>query len=117
MVGLVNRLPQQIKSWVMRRLGSVAASPWRALPSSVVQFNGKERPWTALAVGTLPAVGNFAFPIQILRSSRGKDDHLARFLLYDGLAQFGALVPIWGGQDTLTEHRLNRLADRIVRRR
>jgi hypothetical protein len=61
-------------------------------------------------------VGNFAFPIQFLRSSRTEDDALARFLLYDGFARIGARVPIWGGEDSLTEHRLNRLADRIVRR-
>jgi len=80
-------------------------------------LNGKERPWTAFAVGALPVVGNFAFPIQLLRSSHEEDDDLARFLLYDGFARIGARVPIWGGEDTLTEHRFNRLADHIVRRR
>ncbi len=77
----------------------------------------KERPWTALCVGTLPVIGNFAFPIQFLRSSRAEDDDLARFLLYDGFARVGAGIPIWGGQDTLTEHKLNRMADHIVGRR
>ena len=79
-------------------------------------LRGKERPWTALAVGAFPVVGNFAFPIQLLRSSREEEDDLARFLLYDGFARVGARIPIWGGEDTLTEHRLNRLADHIVRR-
>ncbi|MDH3201288.1 MAG: hypothetical protein OEM15_10395 [Myxococcales bacterium] len=78
-------------------------------------FNGRERPWTALTVGALPVVGNFAFPIQILWSSQTEEDVLARFMLYDGFAQVGAHVPIWGGKDTLTEHRLNRMADHIVR--
>lgn len=77
-------------------------------------MQGKERPWTALAVGTVPVVGNFAFPIQFLRSSRTEEDELARFLLYDGFARVGAQIPIWGGQDTLTEHALNRVVDRIV---
>jgi hypothetical protein len=77
---------------------------------------GKERPWTALLVGTVPVLGNFAFPIQLLRSSRQEEDDLARFLLYDGFARVGARVPIWGGEDTLTEHRFNRLADYIVGR-
>ena len=45
------------------------------------------------------------------------EDDLARFLLYDGFARIGASVPIWGGEDTLTEHRANRLADQIVRKR
>ena len=77
-------------------------------------MQGKERPWTALAIGTVPVVGNFAFPIQFLRSSRTEEDDLARFLLYDGFARVGAQIPIWGGQDTLTEHTLNRVVDRIV---
>ncbi len=77
-------------------------------------FNGKERPWTALAVGTLPVAGNLAFPIQLLRSSHQEEDDLGRFLLYDGFARIGARVPIWGGEDTLTEHRFNRLADWII---
>jgi hypothetical protein len=77
----------------------------------------RERPWTALAVGLVPVVGNFAFPIQLLRSSHVEQDDLARFLLYDGFARAGASVPIWGGEDTATEHAFNRLADRIVRTR
>jgi len=87
--------------------------------SRIVQnsLRGKERPWTALFIGVIPVLGNFAFPIQLLRSSHKKEDDLARFLLYDGFARIGAGVPIWGGQDTLTEHRANRLADQIVRER
>ena len=87
--------------------------------SRIVQnsLRGKERPWTALFIGVIPVLGNFAFPIQLLRSSHKKEDDLARFLLYDGFARIGAGVPIWGGQDTLTEHRANQLADQIVRER
>ena len=102
---------------VMLGAGPLARSLYtggRIIQNSI---QGKERPWTALAVGTLPVIGNFAFPIQLLRSSQTEEDDLARFLLYDGLARVGARVPIWGGEDTLTEHRLNRLADHIVRRR
>ena len=101
---------------ILLTAGPLARSAYTA--GRVVQnsFEGKERPWTALAIGVLPAVGNFAFLIQFLRSSRTEDDALARFLLYDGFARIGAGVPIWGGEDSLTEHRLNRLADRIVRR-
>ena len=80
-------------------------------------FTGRERPWTALAVGALPVVGNFAFPIQIIWSSQTEEDDLARFVLYDGFSRIGAHLPIWGGKDTLTEHQLNRIADRIVRPR
>lgn len=80
-------------------------------------LHGKERPWTALLVGAVPVVGNFAFPIQFLWSSQTEEDELARFLLYDGFARVGAAVPIWGGEDTLTEHRVNRLAEYIVPKR
>jgi len=102
---------------LMLTTGAVARSLYTG--GRIVQnsLHGKERPWTALAVGTLPVIGNFAFPIQLLRSSREEEDDLARFLLYDGFARVGARVPIWGGEDTLTEHRFNQLADRIVRRK
>ena len=95
--------------------GSVARSLYTG--GRIIQnlLNGKERPWTAFAVGTLPVIGNFAFPIQLLRSSHEEEDDLARFLLYDGFARIGARIPIWGGEDTLTEHWFNRLADLFIR--
>jgi len=77
--------------------------------------HGRERPWVALVVGLLPVVGNFAYPLQIVwSSSTEEDDDLARFLLYDGFSRLAAHVPIWGGRDTLTEHRGNRLAGRVI---
>lgn len=78
---------------------------------------GHERPWVALGVGVLPVFGNFAYPIQIAYSSTEENDDLARFILYDGFARAGAHFPIWGGKDTLTEHLLNRLPDRLIRLR
>ena len=110
-------------------LSMVAAGPVaRSMYTSgrIVQnsIRGKERPWTALLVGVVPVLGTFAFPVQFIRSSQSKEDHLARFLLYDGFARIGAGVPIWGGEDTLTEHRAPstehraiRLAEHIVRKR
>ena len=65
----------------------------------------------------LPVVGNFAYPLQLLYSSRIEEDDLARFILYDGCARIGEKLPIWGGRDTLTEHLLNRLPDRLVKLR
>lgn len=102
---------------VMLGAGPAARSLYTG--SRIVQnsLQGKERPWTALWVGVVPVLGNFAFPIQFLRSSNTDEDHLARFLLYDGFARIGARVPIWGGEDTLTEHRANRLADLVIRKR
>ena len=74
---------------------------------------GSEKPWLALGVGVLPVVGTLAFPTQMIYSSRGKDEKLAQFMLDDGFARVGRHLPIWGGQDTWTEHALNRLPRRI----
>ena len=35
-------------------------------------------------------------PLQIVSSSRGSDDLLAQFILYDGCTAIGARIPIWG---------------------
>jgi hypothetical protein len=75
---------------------------------------GRELPWVALGAGLLPVVGNLAYPVQILYSSTEEADDLARFILYDGCARLGRHVPIWGGADTLTEHVINRLPDRLA---
>lgn len=70
---------------------------------------GYEYPWVALWVGFLPALGNLAYPSQLLYSIRGEDEKLARFMLDDGFTRIGRHFPIWGGADTWTEHVLNRL--------
>ena len=74
-----------------------------------------ELPWIALVVGALPVLGNFAYPVQIVYSSREEDDVLAQFILYDGFSLIGAKLPIWGGRNTSTEHAFNHLPDRLVR--
>ncbi|MCP3917505.1 MAG: hypothetical protein GY711_18325 [bacterium] len=75
---------------------------------------GHELPWIALWTGALPVVGNLAYPLQIVSSSRDGDDVLAQFILYDGCTAIGARMPIWGGRDTLSEHLMNHVPDRIV---
>jgi hypothetical protein len=80
-------------------------------------IHGRERPWAALIVGVLPVVGNFAYPLQIVWSSTDEEDDLARFILDDGFARLGAQLPIWGGEDTLTEHVLNRVPESVLRLR
>ena len=78
-------------------------------------LRGREKPWIALAVGALPVVGNFAFPVQILFSATERRDDLARFLIVDAATRVGRHVPIWGGADTRTEHFFNGSADRVTR--
>lgn len=76
---------------------------------------GTERPWVALGIGTLPIVGNLAYPAQMIYSSGGKDEKLAQFMIDDGFARVGRHLPIWGGEDTWTEHKLNRMPRSIHR--
>ena len=76
---------------------------------------GCEKPWIALIVGVIPMVGNLAYPVQIIFSGAHKHAKVAQFMLYDTFSQFGRLVPIWGGCDTLTEHLFNRCPDVLVR--
>jgi hypothetical protein len=71
-------------------------------------------PWVALLVGLVPLLGSLAFPAQMVRSANDRDEFVARFLIYDSLTRLGQRLPIWGGEDTLTEHVLNRFAHRVV---
>jgi hypothetical protein len=74
----------------------------------------KPLPWVALLVGLLPLVGSLAFPAQMIWSAVGREDRVARFIVYDTFTAIGAKLPIWGGRDTLTEHYFNRLAHRLT---
>ncbi len=75
----------------------------------------RERPWVALGAGTLPVVGNMAFPLQIIFSGAHDQRSVARFILYDTFSRLGQWFPIWGGADSLTEHVANRLANILIR--
>ena len=44
-------------------------------------FHGKQRPWVALGVGSLPGIGNTAYPLELVVSSVGDSQLLARFRL------------------------------------
>ena len=68
-------------------------------------------PWLALGIGVLPVVGNAAYPAQLIYHGTKRGCSIARFILYDTFARIGQHFPIWGGQDTLTEHWFNRLPD------
>jgi len=65
----------------------------------------------------VPVIGNAAFPLQLIYESTDRDNSLAKFILYDVFARVGEAMPIWGGEDTLIEHRLNHLGDFVVRQR
>ncbi|WP_162798111.1 hypothetical protein [Sulfitobacter sp. JL08] len=93
-------------------IGRSAYTLGRMLQSAA---NGHEKPWIALGVGLLPVVGNLAYPAQMIYSAGDKDQKLARFMMDDGFARIGRHFPIWGGQDTWTEHALNRIPRNLNR--
>jgi hypothetical protein len=75
---------------------------------------GQEIPWVAFFVGFIPTFGFIAYPCQIIYSAVGKKGKLAQFIVYDFVSKLGRKIPIWGGEDTLTEHFFNNVADKLV---
>ena len=77
---------------------------------------GKELPWLAFFVGMIPLmIGNIAYPCQMLYSAAGQRGKVASFIVYDTSTRIGGAIPIWGGEDTLTEHFFNHGASKIIR--
>ena len=75
----------------------------------------RELPWIALATGAIPVVGNLAYALQIVSSSRDEEGFVAQFILYDACSTIGRRLPVWGGPDTLIEHAFNHVPDRVIR--
>jgi hypothetical protein len=94
--------------------GSIVRTLYTLARAAQATLTGHERPWIALGVGTLPVLGNLAYPIQIAWTGAGREEPLAQFILYDGCAVLGGKLPIWGGRDTLTEHATNHLPDLVL---
>lgn len=93
-------------------LGRTAYTAGRLIQSVA---RGYERPWIALVVGVFPLIGNLAYPVQMAYSAGGKDEILTRFMLDDGFSRIGRHFPIWGGEDTWTEHVFNRIPGKVIR--
>jgi hypothetical protein len=94
---------------VLLLAGSVARTAYTLWRLSVAAARGRPLPWVALGVGVLPVVGTAAFPLQIAWSGAEGSSRVAAFLLHDAAAALGRSIPVWGGADTATEHRLNDL--------
>ena len=94
--------------------GPIYRSIYTSYRSAVAVTERNPLPWVALLVGLLPLFGSLAFPAQMVWSAGGKRDDVARFIVYDIFSRMAANLPIWGGNDTATEHFLNRLAARLV---
>ncbi len=94
--------------------GSVTRTSYTVFRALQARLAGMPAPWIALGVGLLPIVGSAAYPAQILAAGRSEQGKLAGLILYDTLSSIGRRVPIWGGEDTATEHVFNRLADWVI---
>ena len=88
--------------------GAISRSLYTVYRVVMNYVHSHPRPWAALVVGVLPVVGNIAFPIQLLVDGVRRGRGLSQFIIYDTVTRAGEFVPIWGGADTLTEHKANR---------
>lgn len=73
----------------------------------------KPPPLLALFFSPLPSIGTLAFPAQMIYSARSGQP-LSQFIIYSSLSKTAEHIPIWGGRNTLWDHRLNRLAHWII---
>jgi len=73
----------------------------------------RELPWIALLLGCWPVIGNLAFPLQIIYTSRRESAKVAKLIVYDTFTKLGQWLPIWGGCDTLIEHLFNRVPTHV----
>ncbi len=95
--------------------GSIGRTVYTTIRIAGATAKGTSKPWMALLVGTLPMIGNAAFPIQVIYDGAGRGERVAKFIIYYLFTRLGEIFPIWGGADTLLEHRFNRLAHCIFR--
>jgi hypothetical protein len=72
-------------------------------------------PVIALIVGVFPVIGNFAFPCELIYRSSKSQDLLAKFIIYSLSAKIGSKLPIWGGQDSGTEHFMVKMVSRLIK--
>jgi hypothetical protein len=88
----------------------IVSSILRTLITSVRMLgkSGKRTAYgEALLVGTLPVLGNLAFPIQMYSSH----PRLSAFLIRDASARLSQLFPVYGGRDSRLEIAAIRLAN------
>ncbi|WOD41402.1 hypothetical protein [Nodosilinea sp. E11] len=96
--------------------GAVSRTVYTSFRMVQATAKGKEIPWLAFFVGMIPLmIGNIAYPCQMLYSATGKRGKVAGFIVYDIFTRIGGWIPIWGGEDTLTEHYFNHSASNLLR--
>ena len=97
--------------------GAIARTLYTSARVLATLARGSPPPWIAFFVGLLPAIGNLAFPLQLLYAGAVKEVAVAKFLVYDLLTLLGSAAPVWGGQDSYVEHWFNHLGDVLVKAR
>ncbi|WP_104548877.1 hypothetical protein [Chroococcidiopsis sp. TS-821] len=95
--------------------GPIFRSIYTGYKSIQALTTGQQIPWVAFLVGLIPFVGTVAYPCQLVYSTAGKRGKIAQFIVYDTFTQLGEKIPIWGGEDTLTEHFFNQTAYKLIR--
>jgi hypothetical protein len=110
--GLINEIVLAI---VLLTGGLIARTIYTTFRLFQAKAEGKEIPWVAFFLGMTPMLaGNLAYPCQIIYSASGNRGKVAGFIIYDAFTRVGEKIPIWGGQDTLTEHFFNHWASRVI---
>ena len=97
-------------------LGPVVRTTYTLIRFMMSALTGRRYyPFIALIVGALPAIGNLAYPFELLARSSRQGNKLERFIVYALVCKIGNKIPIWGGQDGGLEHFCNRLCLRFIR--
>jgi hypothetical protein len=111
--GIINEI---VLAFLLISGGSISRTVYTSYRMTQAAVEGKEIPWVAFVLGLVPMlIGNIAYPCQMLYSASGKRGKVAKFIVYDTFTRLGDKFPIWGNEDTLTEHFFNYLADKLVR--
>jgi hypothetical protein len=111
--GFINEITLALILLLGGALSRTVYSGFRLFQSAT---EGKELPWLAFFVGMIPLmIGNIAYPCQMVYSAAGQRGKIASFIVYDTFTRIGGAIPIWGGEDTLTEHFFNRGASHVIR--
>jgi hypothetical protein len=78
--------------------------------SRIVKNRGKGFKYgKALCYGMTPKAGVLAFPLQM----SDEDPEFGDFLMQLAASEIGDIIPIWGGQDSVLQHRLMQASDSL----
>ncbi len=113
----LKKIPSNIKQYIkdISYIGHSEGSK-QAVRYAIGKVLQTER-FIALGVGTIPQLGNAAYPVQMIYSGSTVDREIGKLMTYHILARIGEAIPLYGGRDTRTEHFFNHIGDIIVKNR